>query len=83
MSARLDVRVNCRARMQLRPSAKLVTRAIERAEAQVGMDELARRLGAHPFIVRSWRDGRGIMPGAKFLALIDLLSEIDPAWDDA
>jgi hypothetical protein len=69
--------------MQLRPSARLVTRAIEVAEAHIGIEALARRLGVHPFNVRSWRDGTGFIPGEKFLALVDLLAELDPGWKES
>ncbi len=64
------------------PAAALVTRALQRAENILGMRELARRLKATEHTVMGWRDGHASMPERKFLALVDLLDEVDSSWDE-
>ena len=64
----------------------LISRALEIAERILGTDELCRRLRATHESVRAWRAGMATMPQYKFLQLVDLLTELDPAWrnsDDA
>ena len=61
-------------------SIQLARRAIENAEAKVGMEELARRLKAPASTVRAWRDGHLAIPQAKFVLLIDMMATIDPQW---
>lgn len=61
-------------------SIHLARRAIEVAESKIGMEDLARRLGAPESIVRAWRDGRESMPPRKYVLLIDVMADVDPGW---
>ena len=49
------------------------------------------RIVANPVVVRALRvaeeklglrDGQAVMPQHRFLRLVDLLTALDPAWDD-
>jgi len=33
-------------------------------------------------LLKAWRDGQASMPRADFLALVDLLLDLDISWDD-
>ena len=61
-------------------SILLVRRAIEAAESKLSMEELARRLKAPESTVRAWRDGHAPIPQQKFVALIDVMIEVNPDW---
>ena len=60
----------------------IVMRALRVAEEKLGRDELAERLSASDATLYAWRDGRAVMPHHRFLRLIDLLTALDPAWDE-
>jgi hypothetical protein len=66
--------------MNRMPASPLITRALEVAERILGMDELCRRLGVTKDSVVAWRTGMATMPQYKFLQLVDLLADLDPAW---
>jgi hypothetical protein len=44
------------------------------------MWELCKRLDSPAASVVAWRLGHSEMPNAKFLALVEILMEIDPDW---
>ena len=58
-------------------------RGLELAEKRLGIDELSQRLAAPATEIRAWRFGHAEMPHEKFLRLVDLLLELDPAWFNA
>ncbi len=64
------------------PVSPLVTRALEVAEKRLGMEELATRLGAPDTLIQAWRFGHATIPEAKFLKLVDILTELVVAWDE-
>lgn len=66
---------------RLAPSP-LITRALTVAENHLGMPELCRRLVAPESMIRSWRMGHATMPEYKFLRLVDIITELDPAWSE-
>lgn len=62
------------------PVNPLITRGLRIAEAQLGLDGLAARLGVEAATIDHWRMGLAAMPQDKFLELVDMLSSIDPSW---
>ena len=68
--------------MKRLPASPLIARSLEIAEKKLGSRELAARLGAAEDTVRAWRDGHATMPQYKFLRLVDILTELDPSWQD-
>jgi hypothetical protein len=64
------------------PASPLVMKALEIAERRLGMDELSRRLRAPAALILDWRMGLAPMPDRKWFRMIDLLTELDPAWID-
>jgi len=68
--------------MNRMPANPLIRRALAVAERRLGIEELAARLTAHHTTVAAWRDGHATMPERKFLLLVDVLTELDPTWDD-
>jgi len=64
------------------PASPLITRGLEIAEKRLGIEELAKRLGAAETSIRAWRFGHATMPEYKFLRLVDILTVLDPAWTD-
>jgi hypothetical protein len=61
----------------------LIARALEIAERHLGLQQLCVRLGVPEIVVQAWRVGDVEMPNAKFLLLVDLLTELDPQWSSA
>jgi hypothetical protein len=57
-------------------------KALEIAEKRLGLEELARRLKAHPETLRAWRYGHATIPERKFLLLVDVPNDVDPLWQD-
>lgn len=64
------------------PASPLVSRAIDVAEKRLGMDELAQKLVAPPTAIEAWRSGHPSMPEAKFLKLVDILTDLSIQWDE-
>ena len=64
------------------PASPLVTKALELAENRLGRDELVRRLGAPDSTIKAWRFGHATMPEYKFLRLVDILTDLDPNWQE-
>jgi len=64
------------------PASPLILRSIEVAESKLGSAELARRLTVPQETLRAWRDGLATMPEYKFLRLVDILTELDPTWEE-
>jgi|SRR6185295_12030734 len=62
------------------PAHNVVMRALEVAEQRLGPDELQRRLKASARTISAWRSRRVSMPVRKYIALVDLLSLIEPDW---
>ena len=62
------------------PVSPLVMRGLEIAEKHLRMAELCERLGTTPTTVQAWRLGHAEMPDRTFLALVDLLTELEPGW---
>ena len=60
----------------------VVVRALRVAEEKLGLEQLAERLRASDETLHAWRDGQAVMPQHRFLRLVDLLTALDPAWDD-
>ena len=58
----------------------IVLRALEVGEKHLGSAELCRRLNAPWEAVKLWRTGEIVMPEYMFLRLVDILTELDPAW---
>ena len=50
-----------------------IKRAIDAAEARLGMEEITRRLKLPAETVRAWRDGHIVLPAHNLLALTDAL----------
>ena len=40
------------------------------------------RLGSPATSIEAWRSGHATMPEYKFLQLVDLLTELDPSWNE-
>ena len=59
------------------PDREVMARALERALKAIGPDELSTRLKAPPELIQTWINGHATMPERKFLALVDLLDEIE------
>jgi len=64
------------------PVSPLVARAIQVAQYKLGLDQLARKMNVSQALLKAWRDGQASMPRADFLALVDLLLDLDISWDD-
>jgi hypothetical protein len=64
------------------PESPLIARALEVAEKRLGIVELSNRLGVSDATVRAWRFGNTPMPDPKFLALVDVLTDLAGAWDE-
>src|SRR5437762_3292946 len=64
------------------PVSPLIARALEVAEKRLGIETLAKQLGAPDTLVRAWRFGHATMPEAKFLKLVDILTDLAVAWDE-
>jgi hypothetical protein len=62
------------------PVSPLVLRALEISEKRLGIGGLCSRLGATPSTIQAWRLGDAEMSDREFLKLVDLLTELDPAW---
>jgi hypothetical protein len=68
--------------MKRLPASPLIARSLEIAEKKLGMRELSWRMQATEETLRAWRDGHATMPQYKFLRLVDILTELDPTWQD-
>jgi hypothetical protein len=68
--------------MQRLPASPLIARALEIAEKRLGMTELSVRLGSPASSIEAWRLGHATMPEYKFLRLVDILTELDPGWNE-
>jgi hypothetical protein len=68
--------------MQRLPASPLIARALEIAEKRLGMTELSVRLGSPASSIEAWRLGHATMPEYKFLRLVDILTELDPSWNE-
>jgi hypothetical protein len=64
------------------PASPLIARALIVAETKLGKEELCRRLVAPESSIRAWRSGYATMPEYKFLRLVDILTELDPSWNE-
>ena len=64
------------------PASPLITRGLEIVEKRLGMAELSVRLGSPVSSIRAWQNGHATMPELKFLQLVDMLTQIDPSWND-
>lgn len=64
------------------PSSPLIMRGLAIAERYLGMAELEIRLGAPASLILAWRNGHATMPERKFLKLVDILTDLDPDWQD-
>jgi hypothetical protein len=51
----------------------MLKRAVERA----GMDAVSKRLGAPASLIDDWIKGMATMPDRKFLALVDIIDELN------
>jgi hypothetical protein len=60
----------------------IVLRALDVAERHLGAAELARQLNAPWNAVKLWRTGHLEMPEYMFLRLVDILTELDPSWNE-
>ena len=60
----------------------IVLRALDTAEKHLGAAELCRRLNAPWNAIKLWRTGELEMPEYMFLRLVDILTELDPAWTE-
>jgi hypothetical protein len=64
------------------PVSPLISRGLQIAEQRLGIAELSIRLGSPADSIRAWRMGHATMPERKFLKLVDILSELDPNWNN-
>jgi hypothetical protein len=64
------------------PANPLIARALEIAEKRLGTVELSRRLKVPDTTIREWRFGQQTMATQKFLELVDILTELDPSWNE-
>jgi hypothetical protein len=64
------------------PVSPLIARALEVAEKHLGKKVLSERLECPDTSIDAWRRGQATMPQSKSLQLIDILKELDIAWDD-
>ena len=64
------------------PDNPLVGRVLEVCVREIGIVEVALRLGVTPALVDLWRTGRAPMPQQEFKMLIDVLVAVNPAWED-
>jgi ribosome-binding protein aMBF1 (putative translation factor) len=64
--------------MSRRPPSPLVKRG--HAEKRLGIEELAKRLGAAESTIRSWQTGAAEMSDKEFLLLVDILTEHAPEF---
>jgi hypothetical protein len=55
-------------------------RGLVEAEKRLGIEELARRLGATEPAIRGWQTGAVEMPDKHFLVLVDILTELAPEF---
>lgn len=66
--------------MHRMPANPLIARGLEIAEKKLGIVELSVRLGSPVGSIKAWRTGDATMPERKFLALVEILTELDPSW---
>ncbi|MFN2644357.1 MAG: hypothetical protein ABR570_05160 [Burkholderiales bacterium] len=58
----------------------LVLRALNTGEEDLGIEELANRLGVTVKTIHAWRHGDAEVPDDSFLRLVETLTELDPQW---
>lgn len=68
--------------MQRLSTNPLIVRALEVAIGKIGVVQVAARLSATVGSVEAWRDGFATMPERKFLKLVDVLTSLEPSWED-
>ena len=68
--------------MNRMPASPVISKGLEIAEKHLGIVELAKRLHTVPSIIHAWRLGHDTMPEYKFLALVDILSGLEPDWTE-
>ncbi|MFN2643395.1 MAG: hypothetical protein ABR570_00245 [Burkholderiales bacterium] len=61
----------------------LVMHGLETAEKHLGIDGLCQRLGTTRTAIQAWRMGHVEMPDRDFVALVDLLTDLEPGWMSA
>lgn len=49
---------------------------------ELGIVEVARRLGVTAVLVDLWRTGKADVPPGEFRQLVDILVEVKPGWED-
>jgi hypothetical protein len=64
------------------PANPLIAQGLEIAEKQLGIAELSLRLGSPVSSIHAWKLGHASMPENKFLLLVDILTQIDPQWNE-
>ena len=64
------------------PTSPLVARVLEVCVRELGVVELATRLGVTPVLIDMWRTGHAPLPQREFLLLVDVLVALDPGWED-
>lgn len=64
------------------PNIPLVSRVLEVCVRELGIVQVAKRLGVTPVQVDLWQTGRVTMPKESFLRLVDALVSATPGWQD-
>lgn len=59
----------------------LVSRVLEIVVRELGVIDVADRLGATPKLVEEWMQGEAALPESKFHALVDVLIALKPGWE--
>lgn len=62
------------------PNIPLASRVLEVCVREMGMVEVAKRLGVTPVLVDLWQTGQVPMPKHAFLKLVDVLVALTPGW---
>jgi hypothetical protein len=62
------------------PNIPLVSRVLEVCVHELGIVEVAKRVGVTPVLVDLWQTGKARMPKQAFLSLVDLLVALNPDW---
>ena len=64
------------------PRYQPIDTALELAEKRLGVRELALRLKVDEDAITAWRYGQSSMPSQTFLRLVDLLTDLQPEWNE-
>ena len=64
------------------PNSPIVGRVLQVCVRDLGIVEVAMRLGMTPVLLDMWRTGEAPIPRQMFEKLVDVLISLNPGWED-